>query len=99
MARKYAVPKEIRALKPKGTMVKKISGGYYVYEFRTVRNESGKRHTKMGACIGKIDPERGFVANGASLRRQEWRTLEFGQWAVADDLSRGTHALLREFFT
>ena len=56
------------------------------------------RHTKMGACIGKIDPERGFVANGTSLRRQEWRTLEFGQWAVADDLSRGTHALLRKFF-
>lgn len=24
--------------------------------------------------------------------------LEFGQWAVADDLSRGTYALLREFF-
>ena len=97
MAGKYAVPEEVRAMKPKGTMVKKIPGGYYVYEFKTVRGEDGRRRTKMGPCIGKIDPERGFVPNASSIRSQEWRTLEFGQWAVADDLSRGTYALLREF--
>lgn len=94
----YSVPAEIRAMKPKGTMVKKIPGGYYVYEFRTVRGEDGRRRTEMGPCVGKIDPARGFVPNARSLRSQEWRTLEFGQWAVADDLSRGTRALLREFF-
>ena len=94
----YSVPAEIRAMKPKGTMVKKIPGGYYVYEFKTVRDGAGKRKTKMGPCIGKIDPGRGFVPNDRSLRSQEWRTLEFGQWAVADDLARGTYALLREFF-
>ena len=98
MSGKYAVPEEIRAMKPRGTMVKKIPGGYYVYEYKSVRDEDGRRRTRMGPCVGKIDPERGFVPNSASLRSQEWRTLEFGQWAVADDLSRGTHALLREFF-
>lgn len=98
MAGKYAVPAEIRATKPKGTMVKKIPGGYYVYEYRTVRDGDGRRRTKMGSCIGKIDPVRGFVPNSASLRQQGWRTLEFGQWAVADDLSQGTHALLSRSF-
>lgn len=98
MAGEYAVPEEIRAMKPKGTMVKKIPGGYYVYEFRTVRGEDGRRRTKMGPCIGKIDPARGFVPNGGSLRSQEWRTLEFGQWAVADDLAQGVRGLLGEFF-
>ena len=98
MAGEYAVPEEIRAMKPKGTMVKKIPGGYYVYEFKTVRGEDGRRRTKMGPCIGKIDPERGFVPNASSLRSQEWRTLEFGQWAVADDLAQGVRALLGEFF-
>jgi len=98
MAGEYAVPEEIRAMKPRGTMVKKIPGGYYVYEFKTVRGEDGRRRTKMGPCVGKIDPDRGFVPNESSLRSQEWRTLEFGQWAVADDLSRGVRALLGEFF-
>ena len=39
----YAVPAEIRAMKPKGTMVKNISGHYYVYEFSSYREENGKR--------------------------------------------------------
>lgn len=98
MAGRYAVPAEIRAMKPKGTMVKRIPGGYYVYEYSTVRGEDGRRRTRMGSCIGRIDPARGFVPNSSALRAQEWRTLEFGQWAVADDLSQETHALLREFF-
>ena len=50
----YSVPAEIRALKPKGTMVKKIPGGYYVYEYRMERGEDGKRRTRMGRCVGKI---------------------------------------------
>lgn len=29
---KYSVPQEIRACAPKGTLVKNISGKYYVYE-------------------------------------------------------------------
>jgi hypothetical protein len=98
MAGKYAVPEEVRAMRPEGTTVKAISGHYYVYEQSSAKGADGRWRTKSGRCVGKIDPERGFVPNASSVRSQEWRTLEFGQWAVADDLSRGTYALLREFF-
>ena len=35
---KYAVPQEIRDQKPRGTMVKKISGKYYVYEMKNIKD-------------------------------------------------------------
>ncbi|MDO4537528.1 MAG: hypothetical protein Q4B54_05150 [Coriobacteriales bacterium] len=98
MAGKYAVPPEIRDMRPEGTTVKAISGHYYVYEQDSVKGKDGKWRTRSGRCVGKIDPERGFVPNSSTARSQEWRTLEFGQWAVADDLSRNTYSLLREFF-
>ena len=48
----YSVPESIRKYKPKGTMVKRISGYYYVYEYASFMGEDGKRHTKMGKVIG-----------------------------------------------
>ena len=33
----YSVPENIRAMKPKGTMVKSIHGKYYVYEYFHVK--------------------------------------------------------------
>ncbi len=98
MAGKYAVPQEIRAMKPRGTMVKKIPGGYYVYEYRTVRDEDGRRRTKMGRCIGKIDPALGFVPNSNALADEEVTCLDFGEWAVAESNSRGVWGLLLEHF-
>lgn len=98
MAGKYAVPQEIRAMKPKGTMVKKIPGGYYVYEYRTVRGDDGRRKTEMGRCIGKIDPALGFVPNSNALADEEVTCLDFGEWAVAEANSRATWELLLEFF-
>lgn len=95
---KYSVPEEIRARRPDGTIVKKINGRFYVYETGKRKGTDGRWRTASGSCIGRIDEERGFIPNDRSLRRQEWRTLEFGQWAVADDLSRETRALLGEFF-
>ena len=59
---KYSVPEHIRAMKPKGTMVKAIGGRYYVYEYETVV-EDGRRKTRMGSCIGKIKEGIGFVPN------------------------------------
>lgn len=99
MAGEYAVPQEIRAMKPKGTMVKKIPGGYYVYEYRSVRDPDGRRRTRMGRCIGKIDPALGFVPNSNSLADEEVTCLDFGEWAVAEANSHRTLALLREFFS
>jgi len=90
MAGKYAVPQEVRAMKPKGTMVNKIPGGYYVYEHRSVRDESGRRRTKMGTCIGKIDRALGFVPNSNALADEQVTCLDFGEWAVAEANSRGT---------
>jgi len=59
----YSVPESIRKHKPTGTMVKRISNNYYVYEYSTVKGEDGKRHTKMGKIIGSIKEGIGFVPN------------------------------------
>ena len=94
---RYSVPEHIRAMKPKGTMVKAIGGRWYVYEFKSVR-EDGRRKTRMGPCIGSITEEDGFVANGARARSGEITTLEFGQYAVALANSGGVLAMLKEHF-
>lgn len=52
--RNYSVPETIRRFKPKGTMVKRISDYYYVYEYSSYTDENGKSRTKMGRAIGSI---------------------------------------------
>jgi len=44
-----SVPEHIRAMKPRGTMVKAIGGSCYAYEYRSVTVD-GKRKTEMGAA-------------------------------------------------
>lgn len=94
---KYSVPEGIRAMKPRGTMVKAIGGRYYVYEYRSVTRE-GRRRTEMGPCIGSITEDGGFAPNGNRVRSGEVTTLEFGQYAVALANSRATLAMLKEHF-
>lgn len=94
---KYSVPEGIRAMKPRGTMVKAIGGRYYVYEYRSVTRD-GRRRTVMGPCIGSITEDGGFAPNGNLARAGEVTTLEFGQYAVALSCSGGVLALLREHF-
>ena len=36
---KYAVPAEILKFKPRGTMVKSIHGGFYVYAMENVKHD------------------------------------------------------------
>lgn len=79
---KYSVPEHIRAMKPRGTMVKAIGGHYYVYEYRSVTRD-GRRKTEMGPCIGSITEDGGYAPNGNRARKGEATTLEFGQYAVA----------------
>ncbi len=93
----YAVPAEIRAMKPKGSMVKKIGGRYYAYEYRSVVRD-GRRRTEMGPCIGSITAELGFVPNGSRAREGEVTTIEYGQYAVTMANAGGTLALLNEHF-
>jgi hypothetical protein len=62
----YAVPEEVRALRPAGVdcIVKRISGHYYVYERRRVDDPARPGRTKWvsGGIIGKIEGGR-YVPN------------------------------------
>jgi hypothetical protein len=93
----YSVPEHIRAMKPKGTMVKAIGGHYYVYEYRSVVID-GRRKTKMGACVGSIKEGVGFVPNDGRVRRGEVTCLEFGQYAVALANTGGVLKMLKAHF-
>ncbi|HBQ65034.1 MAG TPA: hypothetical protein DD727_09000, partial [Clostridiales bacterium] len=94
----YSVPELIRKQKPKGTMVKNISGYFYVYEYKSIKGDDGKRRTQMGNLIGSIKPGIGFVPNSSFRCDSEISTLEFGEYAVTLANSHQTLALLRECF-
>lgn len=94
----YSVPESIRKYKPKGTMVKRISGHYYVYEYASIKGDDGKRHTKMGKLIGSIKEGIGFVPNNSFNCDTEISTLEFGEYAVVLANSQDVLALLQECF-
>ena len=94
----YAVPESIRKMKPAGTMVKNISGHYYVYEFKTTTEETGKRKTIMGKCIGSIQSDKGFLPNDNYSRDVEMTSLEFGQYAIVLANTQKTLQILQEFF-
>jgi hypothetical protein len=93
----YSVPEQIRAMKPKGTMVKAIRGHYYVYEYRSTIKD-GKRKTEMGPCVGSITEDLGFVANANRARTSEVTTLEFGQYAAVLANSGDIFGMLKEHF-
>ena len=95
---KYSVPDEIRKFKPVGTMVKVINGHYYVYEYKSVTDDDGKRKTSMGKAIGCIKEDIGFVPNENYNRDTDITSLEFGEYAVVLQNSQKTLALLKEFF-
>lgn len=94
----YSVPEAIRRLKPKGTMVKNISGHYYVYEYSNYTDKDGKRHTKMGKTIGSIKEGIGFVPNGTFACDSEVSSLDFGEYAITLANSGRTLRLLKECF-
>ena len=79
---KYKVPAEILKLKPRGTMVKNIHGGFYVYAMENVKNPTtGKWQTKSKGILGKITPEDGYVPNeGAG-----YTVLEYGAYHLAEE--------------
>ena len=94
----YSVPESIRQFKPKGTMVKRISDYYYVYEYSNYTDAQGKRHTKMGKAIGSIKEGIGFVPNSTYICDSEISTLDFGEYAITMANSKKTLALLKECF-
>lgn len=92
----YSVPENIRALKPKGTMVKVIHGKYYVYEYFHVK-ENDKWKTKMGKLIGSIDPTLGYVPND-SIVKDEITTVDFGEYFLSYSLSKNVLDDLKQVF-
>jgi len=94
----YSVPESIRKLKPKGTMVKNISGYYYVYEYSNYTDEDGKRHTKMGKVIGSIKEDVGFISNSTFACDSEISTLDFGEYAITIANSSRILDLLKKCF-
>lgn len=92
----YSVPENIRALKPKGTMVKVIHGKYYVYEYFHVK-ENDKWKTKMGKLIGSIDPTLGYVPND-SIEKDEITTVDFGEYFLSYSLSKNVLDDLKQVF-
>ena len=103
---KYSVPESIRRHKPKGTMVKALSKGYYVYNYSSsqvqVIGEDGskrwKTNTKMGACIGRITEKDGFIPNEGLVSKDEITGRNYGDFALALSCSGGTYALLSSVF-
>lgn len=95
---KYSVPENIRNFKPKGTMVKLISGNYYVYEYKMFKGEDGKRHTKMGSIIGSIKEGIGFIPNNSFICDDEISTLDYGDYAITVVNSKNIFSLLKQFF-
>ena len=72
---KYAVPAEILKFKPRGTMVKHIHGGFYVYAMENVKNSTtGKWQTKSKDILGKITLEDGYIPN----ENAGYTILEYG---------------------
>ena len=94
----YAVPEEIRKVKPEGTLVKKIAGHYYVYEYTKEKGADGKWRTRSGRMIGTIVEGRGYIPNDNLLCDAEISTVEFGDYAVALANSGKVLALLERCF-
>ena len=102
----YAVPEEIRKMRPAGTTVKNIKGHYYVYKYTPTSvkitladgSTKWKSKTTIGACIGQITYEDGFVRNGGKLADTETTVFEFGCYFLIKEFAAGTLGLLKDFF-
>ena len=102
----YSVPESIRKLKPKGTMVKRIKDGFYVYNYSSkqilVEDENGnkrwKTKTSMGDCIGSITEDDGFIPNEGHISKDIITCRNYGNYAVATEFSSATYDKLCSVF-
>ena len=94
----YSVPESIRNHKPKGTMVKRIKNGYYVYNYTSKQipvfdadgNKRWKTKTEMGDCIGLITETDGFIPNDGFVSKDEITARNYGDYAFAINNSQET---------
>lgn len=107
------VPKSIRAMKPEPEVygsckVRAVSGGYYVYEVRSVWDKARKKSVKeSGKCLGKITERDGFIPNAYALSlhatssdagKERITVLSYGAYELLMQLSPSIDPPLREFF-
>ena len=85
----YTVPPEIRSLKPGDIpcFVKRLHGGYYVYERLRVPdpNHPGKNKNASGKCIGVIADNQFIPNSGSTLDMcdEDPDNLDYGAYAIA----------------
>ena len=92
---KYAVPEEILKFKPRGTMVKRIHGGFYVYAMENVKNpETGKWQTKTREILGKITAEDGYIPN----TDMGYTVLEYGAYHLAEECAASIKTQFQQAF-
>lgn len=95
----YTVPAEIRAMKPKGTIVKKIKGQYYVYSHSQSKDpQTGKWKTDSGKLLGKIIPGVGYAPNDKTCEIQGITCYDYGQYLLAAKLGLDDFNMLKECF-
>lgn len=102
----YSVPKEIRDQKPEKTIVKKINGRFYVYEFSSTKvkkqidENTFKWVTKntVGKCIGQITLEEGFIPNSNYIAEQDITIIEYGSFSFLLQKTESILKLLKESF-
>ena len=92
---KYSVPEEIRRLKPRGTMVKKINGHFYVYGMKNTKDPTtGKWKTVTTGILGKITLEDGYVPNEDA----GYTVLEYGAYHLAEECAAGIRSQFSQAF-
>lgn len=95
---KYSVPEEIRKLKPKGSVVKVVKDGYYVYSQKNIKDPvSGKWKIKSGEYLGKI-ANGSFIASSNQFIDEDNTVYEFGQYAISYLLANEVKERLNQFF-
>ena len=102
----YAVPEEIRKMRPAGTTVKNIKGHFYVYEYKptSVKTEMPdgtmrwKSKTTIGSCIGQITMTDGFIRNKGKLSDTDTTVFEFGCYYLVKEYAVETANRLKKFF-
>ena len=90
----YAVPENIRKMKPRGTMVKKIKGHYYVYGMKCIKDEkTGKWKTKILGIMGKITEKDGYIPN-----KYDPSFHEFGTYYLFESCAKEIRELFFQAF-
>ena len=109
MKRKSSIPESILQYVPtKCCRVRNDNGTYRVYKYKAVKLKNGKWSSDYGYLIGKIIPEKGFVANKRYIKELEEQGImsypdgitdcAYGQYALLAYLSKDILEKLEVYF-